>query len=72
MRKRPRKEEVKDIILTHEKLFEDRLKHAKEIKSVEFDGGELEKVLKGLKGGKSKDPDGFICELFQSDINYRY
>ena len=68
MRKRPRKQEVKDILYDQEQLFEVRLKHAKENKSDDFHGGELEKVLKNLKGGKSKDPDGFICELFQSDI----
>ena len=40
----------------------------KKKKSADFDISELEKVLKSLKGGKSKDPDGYISELFQIDI----
>ena len=68
MTKRPRKDEMKDILSIQDKLFRNTLRQSKETKSPEFDLGEFEKVLKNLKGCKSKDPDGYICELFKSDI----
>ena len=29
---------------------------------------ELDKVLKSLKNGKSKDPDQYICEMFKEGV----
>ena len=37
-------------------------------KSEPFDITELEKVLKSLKAGKSKDPNNYICELFKDGV----
>ena len=39
---------------------------AKLTKSEPYTMENLEKVLKGLKSGKSRDPNGFVNELFQN------
>ena len=36
--------------------------------SKSFEMIELEKVLKHLKLGKSRDPDSYICELFKEGV----
>ena len=46
-------------------MFEERLNKAKYIKSDSFNMEELNKVLKSLKTGKSRDPDNLIGELFK-------
>ena len=55
MRKRELKDEVKEIELLNNELFEKRLNETKKVKSPSFEMHELEKVLKSLKPGKSKD-----------------
>ena len=65
MRKRKVKEEVKEVIDLNFDLFEKRLIESKNNKSPPFEIEELEKVLKSLKSGKSKDPDDLVCELFK-------
>ena len=44
MTKRPRKDEMKDILSIQDKLFRNTLRQSKETKSPEFDLGELENV----------------------------
>ena len=68
MRHRPVVEEVKDIVKLGNNLFEERLRESKTKKSEPFDMKELEKVLKSLKTGKSKDPNNYICELFKEGV----
>ena len=68
MRKRAIKEEIKEVDELDTKLFEKRLKTAMTNKSPAFEMKELDKVLKSLKSGKSKDPDNFICELFKEGV----
>ena len=68
MRKRPAKEEVKDILEFNEKLFEIRNKLAKNVKSSSFSMKELEHTLKLLKPGKSRDPDFLVCEIFKEGV----
>ena len=65
MRKRPVVEDVKEILDMKADLFKDRLKEAVKTKSEPYNINELDKVRKSLKTGKSKDPDGYICELFK-------
>ena len=72
MRKRPVKEEVKHINDLNEQLFKKRLEVAKNTKSPPFDMSELDRVLKSLKTGKSKDPDQYISELFREGIVGNY
>ena len=59
---------VSDLELVKSKLFAKRLELAKHNKSEPFDMTELEKVLKSLKAGKSKDPNNYICELFKEGL----
>ena len=68
MRKREVKDEVTKVVSLKYKLFEKRLKESKEKKSPPFQLKELEKVLKSLKGGKSKDPDNYVSELFKEGV----
>ena len=68
MRRREVKKDVKGIIDLNNELFEERLNKSRNIKSPPFAKNELEKVLKGLKVGKSKDPDNLVCELFKIEV----
>ena len=65
MRKRQTVGEMKEIMQINDELFQERLKEATSTKSKPFYMVELEKVLKSLKNGKSKDPNNYICELFK-------
>ena len=68
MRKRKIKDEIKEVDDLNSKLFEKRIEKARTNKSPVFDMEELEKVLKNLKPGKSKDTDNYICELFKEGV----
>ena len=67
MRRRPNKPEVNSIIIKQKELFLKRLEQAKLRKTPDFATIELDNVLKTLKEGKSKDPNGYVCELFKSE-----
>ena len=68
MRNRYIKDDTKEVDDLNTKLFNKRLYLAKLNKSPPFEIKELEKVLKSLKPGKSKDPDDYICELFKDGV----
>ena len=68
MRKRSAVDEVKAIRESNEKVFLGRLELARRNKSPDFTEDELDKVLKSLKTGKSKDHNGYICELFKKGV----
>jgi hypothetical protein len=68
MRKRAIKEDIVEIRNLHEQLFNKRLNKSKYNKSAPFNMIELDKVLKSLKTGNSRDPDNLICELFKINI----
>ena len=68
MRKRKVKDEVKKIVDLNEKVFKMRVNEARNNISPEFSMDELEKVLKSLKSGKSKDPENYINELFKENM----
>ena len=68
MRKRPVKNEVKNIIKLNQEIFDQRIKHARSVKSPPFSMIELETTLKNLTPGKSRDPDNIICEIFKEDV----
>ena len=65
MRKILVKEEFKEIEDLNITLFEKRLNKAKLNTSPPFQMKELDLVLKGLKSGKSKDPENYVAELFK-------
>ena len=68
MRKRPTHEDTKEIAHIKETTFSMRIEEASKIKSPNFTMHELEKVLKHLKNEKSKDFNGYICELFKEGV----
>ena len=68
MRKRDIKDDTKEVDDLNTKLFNKQLYLAKLNKRPPFEIKELEKVLKSLKPGKSKDPDDYICELFKDGV----
>ena len=50
------------------RIFEMKLKLASNNKSKPWTMAELEVVLKNLKNNKSRDPEGFINEIFKIDV----
>ena len=62
------KEDTKEIKLINNELFKKRLELARNKLSPPFEMKELQKVLKSLKSGKSKDPDNYVCELFKEGV----
>ena len=68
MRERPSHEDVREIADTKDSLFSARIEQSGRNKSPEFTMLELEIVLKSLKKGKSKDFNGYICELFKEGV----
>ena len=51
-----------------EDLFDKRLKLAEEKKSELWSLEQLEKALKNLKNSKSRDPNGWVNELFKDGV----
>ena len=65
MRKRPVKENVKELHKINEDLFKKKkLKLATSVNSPPFTMQELESTLKKLMSIKSRDPDLLVCEIF--------
>ena len=62
MRKRPKVDDVKDVIKTNKEVFNLSLKLAELRKSPNFTADELDLVLNYLKSGKSRDPENWICD----------
>ena len=68
MRNRPMKEELSDVQLMKNQLFETRLRIASQKKSKPWDLNDLEAALKSLKTDKARDPHGWVNELFKDGI----
>ena len=68
LRNRPVKSDIKELKRLKEELFDIRLSLANSNKSVPWSLNDLEMVLKSLKPGKSRDPNGWVRDLFFSDI----
>ena len=68
MRTRPRHQETKEIGQIQEETLKLCIEDSKRNKSLPFSMIELEKVLKKLKSGKSKDFKGNISELFKEGV----
>ena len=62
------KENLKDMKIMKSKLFETRIELAKENKTQPWKMVHLEAVLKALKKNKSRDPNGWVNELFQDGV----
>ena len=68
LRNRPVKEDFMKIKELKDELFRLRMKLASSKKSEPWTMGQLEQVLKQLKEGKSRDPNGWVRDLFKSEI----
>ena len=71
MRHRPMNPSLKDIEDLQNKLFHERLQISSQIKSPDWTLAELQKVLKSLKLGKSRDPSGLICDIFKPEVGFK-
>ena len=60
-RKRPVKDDIKNIEKGSEELYNLWFKAAKIVE-------ELEATLKSIKTGKSRDPDNMVCDIFKEGV----
>ena len=67
MRQRPAMKNVEEVLDINKKLFQERLKNARNVKSMPFTLEELGITLKNLKVGKSRDPENLVTEIFKED-----
>ena len=63
LRSRPMKKEY--LRFLKEKLWSKRLEYSKRKKTKDWKMESLDKVLKSLKNNKSRDPHGFVNEIFK-------
>ena len=68
LRPRPISEDLGNLKTLKENLFKKRLKLSKMRKSSKWDMKDLRKVLERLKSNKSRDPTGFINEVFKPGV----
>ena len=68
LRHRPVKPEFEDLLEQQEELFKVRLEKAKEKKTPPWKMKDLEEVLKSLKTGKCRDPEGMVREIFKEEV----
>ena len=68
MRNRPLKKDFEEIEELKNKLFSMRLKICQNKKSKTWNMKDLESVLKELKPQKARDPNGWMNEVFSSEV----
>ena len=68
LRHRPMREDLEELKVLKEELFNLRLLAAKLTKSKRWDLDQLDEVLVGLKKNKARDPLGIINELFKPGV----
>ena len=68
LRSRPIKDDFKVLKEHQDELFELKLKIAQSNKSKPWSMNQLEVVLKKLQEGKSRDPNGWVRDLFKSEV----
>jgi hypothetical protein len=72
LRNRPMKTEFSDMKKLKDQLFELRLRLANSNKSGSWTMDDLEFILKHIKTGKARDPNGWVNDLFRNDIAGKY
>ena len=65
---RPPQPVYEEILKLQEELFFLRLDTAKKEKSAQWTIEDLNEILRGLKDGKCRDPDGLIREIFKEEV----
>ena len=68
LRHRPSQPGYEEILKMQEELFFLRLDTAKKEKSAQWTIEDLNEILRGLKDGKCRDPDGLIREIFKEEV----
>ena len=68
LRHRPIKKDFSYLKFLKEKLCSKRLEYAKKIKTRNWTMKDLDKILKALKKNKSRDPHGFVNEIFKLEV----
>ena len=68
LRNRPVKKEYEDMKAYKDDLFDLRMKLASLNKSLPWEMEDLELVLKNMKEGKSRDPNGWVREIFSNEV----
>ena len=68
LRHRPIKENFSYLKFLKEELCSRRLEYTKKIKTRDWNIEDLDKVLKSLKPNKSRDPHGFLNEIFKPGV----
>ena len=68
LRNRPIKKEFEATKEYKDDLFDLRMKLASSNKSLPWTMDELEAVLKNLKEGKSRDPNGWVRDIFSNEV----
>ena len=67
-RTRPERPDLFGLKERKEKIFDILYKKAFEVKCRDFSMSDLEKAMSDLKNKKSHDPQGYINEIFKSDV----
>ena len=68
LRERPIRPDLNSLEKRKKKIFQLKLKFASENRSKLWTMSDLEKALKDLKLNRSRDPEGFINEIFKEDV----
>ena len=68
LRHRPVQPGYENLLKQQEELFKLRLEISKKKKTPPWEMKALEEVLKGLKSGKCRDPEGMIREIFKEEV----
>ena len=72
LRNRPIKDDFQEIKTLKDNLFELRLRLANSNKSAPWTMDDLELVLKNLRQGKARDPNGWVNDLFRNNVAGKY
>ena len=68
LRKRPMKQEMRPLMTAKKKIFNMKIKLARNNKSPDWSLKDLEKALDNLKSNKSRDFEGFSNEIFKQNV----
>ena len=68
LRNRPLRPDIEHLKVIKSKIFQMKLKNAESKTTLPWKMSELESALSHLKNNKSRDPEGFINEIFKCEV----
>ena len=68
LRSRPIRPDLGDLKLRRDKIFDLQIRLSEKNKSIKWNMSDLDTALKCLKNGKSRDPSGFVNEIFKPGV----